>query len=81
MQGLGSEEILLVSTVNNTGESAIVSSRIFPRVFIHLGLKFASDREDLLVEMCMLFSLENFGPCGRGSKVGNKRNNKSPDTI
>ena len=43
MWGLGLEEIILVSTVKYTAESAIVSSRRFPRVFIHIGLKFPSD--------------------------------------
>ena len=59
----------------------MVSSRTLPRVFILLGLKFTSDREDFIVEMCILLSLVIFGPCGRGKKVGKKRNNKSSETI
>ena len=66
------EEILLVSIVNHTGNSVIVYSRICPRVFIHIGMEFPSDREDLLVEMCILLSLVIFKPCGRGEKLGNK---------
>ena len=54
MQGIVSEDILLVGIVKHTGWSAIVSSRICPRVFLHLGLKFPSDREDFLVGMCIL---------------------------
>ena len=44
---------------------------ICPRVFLHLGLDFTSDGEDFLVEMCILLSLEIFGPCRIGAKVGN----------
>ena len=58
--------------VNNIAESAIVSSRICTGVFLHLGLKLPSDREDFLVEMWILLSLVLFGPCGREAKVGNK---------
>ena len=54
--------------VKHTGESAIVSSRRRPIVFLHLGLKFTSDREDLLVEKFILSSLVLFGPCGKGEK-------------
>ena len=58
-----------------------MSSRRFPRVFIQLGMKFTSGREDFLVEMCILKSLICFGPCRRGAKVGNKQNNESSETI
>ena len=44
MWGLGLEDILLVSIVKHTGDSVIVSSMIFPRVFIHIGMEFTSDR-------------------------------------
>ena len=54
---------------------------ICPRVFIHIGLKFPSNREDLLVEMCIFLGLVPFGPCRRGEKVGNKQNNISSETI
>ena len=81
MCGLGLGDILLVITVNHTGESYKVSSGGFPRLFLHLGLKFTSDREYFLVKMYILLSLVLFGPCRRGVKVGNKRNNKSLDTI
>ena len=64
-----SEDILSVIIVNHTGESTIVYSRRCSRVFIHLGLKFTSDMEDLLVDMCILLSLVLFGPCRRGAKV------------
>ena len=69
-------EKLLVSTVNNTGELAIVSSRSCQILFIQLKLKFPSNRGDFLVEMCILLSLVIFRPCRRGAKVGNKSNNK-----
>ena len=49
--GLVLEYIILVSTVNQTVESATVSIRIFLIVFLHIGLKFTSDREDFLVYM------------------------------
>ena len=44
MQGIGLEEIILAIIVNNTRDSAIVSSRICPRVLLHIGLKFTSNR-------------------------------------
>ena len=81
MWGIALEDILLVSILKHIGESDILYSRICTRVFIHLGLKFTSDREDFLVEMCILLSLVVFGPCGRGEKVGNKWNNESSETI
>ena len=81
MWGIVSEEIILVSIVKHTGYSATVSSRICTRVFIHIGLIFPSHREYLLVEMHILLSLVILGPCGRGEKLGNKRNNKSSETI
>ena len=81
MQGIVSEDILLVGIVKHTGWSAIVSSRICPRVFLHLGLKFPSDREDFLVEIYILLSLVLFGPYRRGEKVQTKLNNRSSVTI
>ena len=72
MLGLGLEDKLLARIVKNTGESAIVSSWILPRVFLHIGLKFTYNREELFVEMCILLSLVILGPCVRVSKVGNK---------
>ena len=63
------EDIILVSIVNHTRESSIVSSKIYPRVFIQIGLKFTSDRGDFLVGMDILLSLVLFGPCGRREKV------------
>ena len=57
MWGLGLKEVLLVIILKHSGESAIVSSKIRLRVFIHLGLKFPSDRETLLVKMVILLSL------------------------
>ena len=63
---------LLVIIVNHSGYSTIVSSRICTRLFLHIGLKSPSDREDSLVEMCILLSLVLFGPCGRGEKSGKK---------
>ena len=58
-----------------------MSSRICKRVFIHIGLKFISDREDFLVEIYILLSLVLFGPYGRGEKVQTKLNNRSSMTI
>ena len=75
------EEILLVSIVNHTVESAIMLTRICPIVFPPLGLKFPSDKEDFLVEVCILLSLVIFEPCRRGAKVKNKCNDKSYETI
>ena len=60
MCGLGLENILLFSILNQTGDSFIVYSRISPRIFIQLGLKLLSDREDFLVEMYILLSLVLF---------------------
>ena len=59
-----------------------MSSRICKRVFIHIGMKFPSDREDFLVEIYIYFlSLVIFGPYGRGEKVQTKLNNRSSVTI
>ena len=66
MWGLGLEYIVLVNIVNHTKESSIVSSRIYTRVFLYIGLQFPSDREDFLVEMCILLILVLLGPCGKG---------------
>ena len=66
------EEILSARIANHTGESDIVSSSICPREFLHIGLSFTSDREEFLVEICILLSLVLFGPCGRGAKAVNK---------
>ena len=79
--GLGLEEKLLVRILKHTGESSIVSMRRCPWVCFKLGLKFTSDKENFLIKMCILLSLVLFGPFGRGSKVGNKWNNKSSETI
>ena len=40
-------------TVNNTGYSSTESSRKLPRVFLQIILKFNSDREDFLDEICI----------------------------
>ena len=61
MWGLGLEEIILVSLVKYTGDSTTVSSRRCPRVFIQLGLKFTSDKEDFLVEIYIFLSLVLLG--------------------
>ena len=61
--------IIVLITVNNIGDSAIYSSRICTRVFLQLELKFTSDREDLLVEICILLSLVLFRPFRRGEIV------------
>ena len=81
MWGIVLEEIILVSIINHTGESEIVSSRIFLRVVLHLGMKFTSNREDFYVEMYIFLSLVPFGPCGRGANLGNKWNNWSSTNI
>ena len=49
--------MLLVIIVKRARESAIVSSRRVPRVFLPLGLKFSSDRENFHVEMYIFSSL------------------------
>ena len=72
MRGIGLEDIILVRIANHNREPFIVSSRIFPRVFLRIGLKFPSDREDFHSEMYILLSLVLFGSYGRGVKVGNK---------
>ena len=66
MLELGLEEIILVRIVKHSGESSIVSSKRFPRVFLQLGLKFLSDKEYFHVEIYILLSLVLFGPCVRG---------------
>ena len=81
MWGLGLEYITLVSIVNHNGESSIVRISIFPRVFLQLGLKFNSDREDFLVEMYIYLSLDILRPRGRGEKARSKWNNISSVTI
>ena len=72
MLGFRLEDILLVIILKHTGELDIASSRRFPRVFLLIGLKFSSDREDFLVKMCIFLSMVLFGTCGREEKVGNK---------
>ena len=67
--------------VNHTGDSSIVSIRICTRVFIHIGLKFISDREDFLVEIYILLSLVLFGKFVRGEKVQTRLNHRSYMTI
>ena len=64
------EEIISVIIVSHTRESAIVSSRRCPIVFLQLGLKFPSDREYFLVEIYIFISLVLFRPCVRVTKVG-----------
>ena len=68
---MGLEDIILVIIVNNTRESATVSSRIRPRVFLQIGIKFPSDREDFYFGMYIFLSLVLLGPVGRGAKLGN----------
>ena len=70
--GRETEKILLLIIVNHTGESYMVSSRIFPRLFLQVGLKFPSNREKFLVKIYILLSLVFYGPCRKGAKVGNK---------
>ena len=81
MWGLVLEEISSVNIVNHTGDSVIVSSRICPRLFLHIGPKFPSDREGFFVEIFILLSLVLLGKCGKGAKVGNKWNNWWSVTI
>ena len=81
MWGFGLEEILLASIVNHTRDSAIMLSRIYQRVFINVGLKFTSDRENILVEKCIFKCLVIYSPCGRVAKVGKKWSNKSSENI
>ena len=47
------EDILFVIIVNHTVESDILSTRIHQILFLQLGLKFTSDREDVFFEMCI----------------------------
>ena len=51
MGGIELKVIIFISTVHHTGESSIESSRRFPRVFLHIEIKFTSDREEFLIEM------------------------------
>ena len=74
------EVIILVRTLNHSGESAVDSSSICPREFLQLKLKITSDMEDFLVEVFILLSLVLFGPYGRVSRVG-KLNSISSMTI
>ena len=66
MCGLGLEDIILVRTLKYAGEPDKVSSRICPRLFTHIEMKFTSDRKDFLVEMYILLSLVPFRPFGIG---------------
>ena len=50
----------------------MVYSRICSILFLHLGMKFTSDREDLLIEMFILISLVILQLCERGENLGNK---------
>ena len=59
-------------TVNNTGYSSTESSRKIPRVFLQIILKFNSDREDFLDEICILLSLVLFWIVKIGSIVVKK---------
>ena len=70
------EVIRLTIAVNHTGKSTIDFIRICPRVFIYLGLRFTSDKEDLFFEIRILLSLVIFGPRGRISTVGKKWKNR-----
>ena len=79
--GIELEHIVLLRIVNHTGESAIVYSRTCPRLYVHIGMKVTSDREDFHVEMYILIILVLFRPYGRGEKLGNKWNNIPPVTI
>ena len=81
MWGLELEELIFLNIVRQNGVSDIVSSGRCPRVFIQIGQKFTSHREDSFVEMYILLRLVVFCPCGRGEKVGNKWNNRSDGTI
>ena len=64
--------ITVARTVNNNGESDMDTSRICPRVFLHIELNFPSDRENFPVEMGILLSLMLFGSWERGATVGKK---------
>ena len=68
MLWIGLEDILLVGILNNNGESAIISSRRYKRLFLHLGLIFTSDREDFISKMYIFLSPVRFGPCGIGAE-------------
>ena len=56
--------------VNHTGESSIVSIRRDSRVFLQLGLKFTSIREEFHVDMYIFLSLVLFGTYGRVEESG-----------
>ena len=81
MRGFLLEEIILLITINHTGESDIVYSRRCSSLFIQIGLEFPSDRENFLVEIYIFLSLVIFRSRGIGSKLGNKQNNRQSATI
>ena len=60
------EHIVLLSIVKHTGESAIVCSRTCPILYVYIGMKVTSDREDFHVEMYIMIILVLFKPYGRG---------------
>ena len=66
------EFIILVSTVNHTGESAIESSRRCLRLFLHIGQTFPSDKEDLFVK-CVFFTPGGFGTMTKKSNRGKQK--------
>ena len=51
------ELIILARNLNHTRESSTEFSRICPRVFLYLELKFTFDKEDFLVEMFIFLIL------------------------
>ena len=53
---IGLEDKSLVSIVKHTKNSAILSSRRCPIVFLYIGMKFTSDREDFIVETLSSYS-------------------------
>ena len=64
------EEIILSIIVNYSRDSSIVTIRIFPRIFLHLELKFTSDMREFILEVCILLILVRFGTYKRGKIVG-----------
>ena len=70
-----------MSIIKQTGDSAIVFSRRFTVVFLQIGMKFISDREDLFVVIFIFLSLVHFGPFGIRSILESKLNNRSCVTI
>ena len=81
MLGIVLEDILLVSIVKHDGESEILSSSIFPILFIQIGLQFSLIGKTYLLK-CVFLKAWNFLSHAKEDKSWEiKRNNRSSVAI